>query len=90
MSEVSAFLLTEDGRLMVQQEHWLRDLASEAPDPDTALRLLVAGLAFQSVATRPTPDLDRALDQVASGGRGTTARERRAPSVPSRRAGSVA
>jgi predicted DNA-binding transcriptional regulator YafY len=64
VSEERAFLLTEDGRLMVEQEHWLRDLASEAPDPDTALRLLVAGLAFQSVATRPTPDLDRALTKL--------------------------
>ena len=64
VSEEGAFLLTEDGRLMVEQEHWLRDLASEAPDPDTALRLLVAGLAFQSVATRPTPDLDRALTKL--------------------------
>lgn len=64
VSEERAFLLTEDGRLMVEQEHWLRNLASEAPDPDTALRLLVAGLAFQSVATRPTPDLDRALTKL--------------------------
>ena len=64
VSEERAFLLTEDGRLMVEQEHWLRNLASEAPDPDTALRLLVAGLAFQSVATGRTPDLDRALTKL--------------------------
>lgn len=64
VGEERAFLLTEDGRLMVEQEHWLRNLASEAPDPDTALRLLVAGLVFQSLATRPTPDLDRALAKL--------------------------
>jgi predicted DNA-binding transcriptional regulator YafY len=64
VSEALAFLLTEDGRLLVDQEHWLRALASQAPDPDTALRLLLAGLAFQSVAIHATPDLDRALTKL--------------------------
>jgi predicted DNA-binding transcriptional regulator YafY len=66
MSEVEAFLLTDDGRLLVTDEHWLRAIASAPPDPDTALRLLVAGLAFQSIATGPTPDLDRALVKLRS------------------------
>ena len=61
VSEDRAFLLTDDGWLKVDEEHWLRDLASEPPDADTALRLLVAGIAYQAVATTPTPDLDRAL-----------------------------
>jgi predicted DNA-binding transcriptional regulator YafY len=61
VSEERAFLLTEDDWLQVDAQHWLRDLASVPPDPDTALRLLVAGLAYQAVAAAKTPDLDRAL-----------------------------
>ncbi|HXY95054.1 MAG TPA: WYL domain-containing protein [Acidimicrobiia bacterium] len=64
VSESGEFLLTEDGRLMVTERHWLRDLAAAPPDPDTALRLLVSGLAMQSFATEPTPDLDRALRKL--------------------------
>src|SRR5262245_35235 len=64
VSEDRAFLLTEEGWLKVDEEHWLRDLASEPPDPDTALRLLVAGLAYQAIAGKQTPDLDRALDKL--------------------------
>jgi predicted DNA-binding transcriptional regulator YafY len=64
VSEDRAFLLTEDGWLKVDEEHWLRDLASEPPDPDTALRLFVAGLAYQAIAAGRTPDLDRALRKL--------------------------
>ena len=64
VSEAREFLLTEDGSLMVANDHWLRDLVTEPPDPETALRLLVAGLAVQSVVSGRTPDLDRALTKL--------------------------
>ena len=64
IDESWAFLLTEDDRLIVSEDHWLRSLASSPPDADAALRLLVAGLAMQSVATAPTPDLDRAVEKL--------------------------
>lgn len=66
VDESWAFLLTEDDRLIVTEDHWLRTLASAPPDADTALRLLVAGLAMQSAAAAPTPDLDRAVDRLRS------------------------
>ncbi len=58
------FLLTEDGRLMVSQDHWLRSLCAEPPDPDTALRLLIAGLVIQSVATTSDRDLAHAVTKL--------------------------
>lgn len=64
-----AFLLTEDDHLVVDERHWLRDLASRPPDPDTALRLLVAGTVLQSLALGPTAPLDaavRKLEQVVA------------------------
>jgi predicted DNA-binding transcriptional regulator YafY len=65
VSEVGSFLLTSDDVLAVQADgHWLRDLEAAPPDPDTALRLLLAGLAMQSVASEPTPGLDRALTKL--------------------------
>jgi predicted DNA-binding transcriptional regulator YafY len=64
VDESTAFLLTEDDRLIVTEDHWLRSLASAPPDADAALRLLVAGLAMQSVAKAPTPDLDRAVAKL--------------------------
>jgi len=64
VDEAGAFLLTEDGRLVVTEDHWLRSLASTPPDRDAALRLLVAGLAMQSAASAPTPDLDRAVEKL--------------------------
>lgn len=60
----SDFLVTEDDRLVIEHDHWLRDLAADPPSADTALRLLVAGLAMQSLATEPTPDLDRAVAKL--------------------------
>jgi predicted DNA-binding transcriptional regulator YafY len=59
-----AFLLTEDDEIIVDQEHWLRDLSADPPTPDVALRLLVAGITMQSFATRGTPDLDTAVDKL--------------------------
>ena len=65
VSEVGSFLVTDDDVITVQADgHWLRDLEAEPPDPDTALRLLLAGLAMQSVASEPTPALDRALAKL--------------------------
>lgn len=64
-----AFLLTEDDHLMVDETHWLRDLASRPPDADAALRLLVAGTVLQSLAIGPTAPLDaavRKLEQVVA------------------------
>ncbi len=65
IDESRAFLFTEDGELELTDRHWLRDLAAEPPSPEVALRLLVAGLMMQSIATRPTPDLDRAVDKLS-------------------------
>lgn len=64
VDESRAFLLTTDGHLALDEHHWLRDLASVPPDPDAALRLLVAGVAIQGVTTEPTPDLDRAVEKL--------------------------
>jgi hypothetical protein len=58
------FLLTEDGRLVVSQDHWLRSLCAEPPDPDTALRLLIAGLVIQSVEATGDRDLARAVTKL--------------------------
>jgi predicted DNA-binding transcriptional regulator YafY len=58
------FLLNEDDEIELTHEHWLRDLASAPPSADAALRLLVAGLAMQSVATTATPDLDGAVKKL--------------------------
>jgi proteasome accessory factor C len=60
-----SFLLTEDDEIIVDEEHWLRDLAAEPPSPDVALRLLVAGVAMQSFATRETPDLDTVVEKLS-------------------------
>ena len=61
----SAFLLTEDDVLLLDQGHWLRNLTSTPPDDNTALMLLVAGTTMQTIATAPTPDLDDALAKLA-------------------------
>ena len=61
-----SFLLTEDHEIIVDREHWLRDLAAVPPSPDVALRLLVAGVAMQSFATRDTPDLDSAVEKLSA------------------------
>src|SRR3989442_10351907 len=58
------FLLTEDGRLMVSQDHWLRSLCAEPPNPDTALRLLIAGLVIQGVESARDRDLARAVTKL--------------------------
>lgn len=61
-----SFLLTEDGEIVVDEEHWLRDLATEPPAPDVALRLFVAGIAMQSFATEDTPELDAAVAKIST------------------------
>jgi predicted DNA-binding transcriptional regulator YafY len=58
------FLFTEDGEIVVDEYHWLRDLAADPPSPDAALRLLVAGIAMQSFSTRATPELDHAVEKL--------------------------
>ena len=73
--EERAFLLTEDGYLVVASGNWLRDIAAEPPPPDVALRLLIAGLTVQTLATEPTPHLDDALKKL----RGVVAVELQVP-----------
>lgn len=65
VSMTSAFLLTSDDVLQLDQGHWLRNLTVEPPDPGAALSLLVAGTTMQAIATAPTPDLDCALQKLA-------------------------
>jgi predicted DNA-binding transcriptional regulator YafY len=65
VSVTSAFLLTDDDVLLLDQGHWLRNLTTTPPDANTALALLVAGTTMQTIATAPTPDLDRALAKLA-------------------------
>jgi predicted DNA-binding transcriptional regulator YafY len=61
-----AFLLTEDDEIVVDEHHWLRDLAADPPAPDVALRLLVSGVAMQSFASHDTPDLDSVVDKLSA------------------------
>lgn len=61
VSNTDAFLLDEGDTLRLTSDHWLRDLASDPPDLDTALRLLVAGSVMKSLSVASTPTLDRAL-----------------------------
>lgn len=65
VTKSSAFLLTEDDVLVLDQGHWLRNLTTEPPDADTMLALFVAGTTMQALATEPTPDLDAALEVLA-------------------------
>ncbi|MCJ7672430.1 MAG: WYL domain-containing protein [Acidimicrobiia bacterium] len=65
VSESSSFLLDEQSVVTLTATHWLRDLAAEPPPPDTAMRLLVAGMTMQAIAERPTPDLDTAVTKLA-------------------------
>lgn len=43
-----AFEITERGVFQVRAEHWLRDIAAEPPEPDAALRLLLAASAMRA------------------------------------------
>ncbi len=61
-----SFLLTEDDEIIVDRDHWLRDLAADPPSPDVTLRLLVAGIAMQSFATHDTPDLDSVVEKLSA------------------------
>jgi len=65
VTKSSAFLLTEDDVLVLDQGHWLRNLAAHAPARETTLALFVAGTTMQAIATGPTPDLDAALAVLA-------------------------
>jgi predicted DNA-binding transcriptional regulator YafY len=65
IDESRGFLFTDDGSLTVDERHWLRDLAGDPPSPDVALRLLVAGMTMQGLATEPTPELDTAVDKLS-------------------------
>lgn len=64
VTQASAFLLTEDDVLVLDQGHWLRNLAARPPERETALALFVAGTTMQAIATEPTPDLDAALREL--------------------------
>jgi predicted DNA-binding transcriptional regulator YafY len=65
VTKSSAFLLTEDDVLVLDQGHWLRNLTAHAPQRETTLALFVAGTTMQAIATEPTPDLDAALAVLA-------------------------
>jgi predicted DNA-binding transcriptional regulator YafY len=65
VDESHAFVLTADDVIEVNQGHWLRNLGTRPPEPDTALALFVAGTTMQAIATEPTPDLDGALTKLA-------------------------
>ncbi|MBV8952331.1 MAG: hypothetical protein JOZ99_15765, partial [Actinobacteria bacterium] len=59
-----AFLLNNDDVLTVDEGNWLRDLASDPPDPVVALRLLVAASVYQATTSRIWQPLDRALAKL--------------------------
>lgn len=65
IDESRAFLLTEDGTLVVEQDNWLRDLVTEPPDHELVLHLLTAGLAYRASTGAQRLELDRALDRLA-------------------------
>lgn len=64
VDETRAFLFTEDGRVVVTDDHWLRSLAARPPSALASLRLLAAGLAVQPVLARPSPHLASALAKL--------------------------
>ena len=59
-----SFLLTDDETLIRGRSHWLRDIVTVAPDPDTALRLLLAGIAVRGLYSSPLRELDAALQKL--------------------------
>ncbi|MCZ7534998.1 MAG: WYL domain-containing protein [Acidimicrobiia bacterium] len=61
-----SFLLTEDEHLVLDESHWLRDLVSVPPEPEAALRLLLAGSAASALAPAAVPPLDSALEKLRS------------------------
>ncbi len=62
--KADAFLLDDDDCLRIDSDNWLRSLASQPPDFDTALRLFVAGTVFRSLSSGASPYLDRALGKL--------------------------
>lgn len=60
----SAYLVTEDDRLVVSDEHWLGVARSTPPSPEHAVRLMIAGLIAQTALPAAT-NLDSALAKLA-------------------------
>ncbi|MEZ5170988.1 MAG: WYL domain-containing protein [Acidimicrobiia bacterium] len=65
INESRAFLLTEDGTLVVEEDNWLRNLVTEPPERDLVLHLLTAGLAYRASTFAQRRELDRALDRLS-------------------------
>ncbi len=61
-----SFLLTADEHLVLDESHWLRDVVSVPPEPDTAFRLLLAGTAASALASSTVPALESALAKLRS------------------------
>ena len=59
-----SFLLTPDEHLVRGSTHWLRDLVSVPPEPETALRLFLAGTAVRALRSSPEASLDSALQKL--------------------------
>ena len=64
VGEERAFLLTEQGFLKVDERHWLRDLETEPPSPDAALRLLIAGEIVRALGLDGSSELEDALKKL--------------------------
>jgi predicted DNA-binding transcriptional regulator YafY len=64
VDETRAFLFTEDGRVVVTDDHWLRSMAARPPSALTALRLLAAGTVMQRLLRRPSADLASGLAKL--------------------------
>ncbi len=65
IDESRGFFLTEDRTLMLDETHWLRDLAAAPPPPELALHLLAAGLTYQACTDESRPRLEAALERLA-------------------------
>ena len=64
ISKSAAFLLDEQGELVMTDEHWLRNLAAVPPSPSVALRLLVACTVMRSLSSTPQRFLDAAVAKL--------------------------
>jgi predicted DNA-binding transcriptional regulator YafY len=63
VDQTRAFLLDESDTLQVVDRNWLRDLQSNPPSHDAALRLLVSATVYQATEP-PSPALDSALAKL--------------------------
>lgn len=64
VSFTDSFLLQPDEVLVKTADHWLRDLVSVPPEPETVLRLMLAATAVRALDSIPLPDLDSAIAKL--------------------------